>query len=205
MKEVKDRINAFHRECVNQDRCLTIPHTDGYETDYEGFQALKQSARASGWQSDSGSSTKLKRSTKKLRCTDSRYPFPLLDIGSNHSLPASILTLLKNNTHSQRKKATTLTTYMIYFHDSSSQRWKESIIQEISTLKEATHPNICNIIDFENLDTYAIRLTFEPTSETSLGEILQRSSLTMDQISCLSSEVSGRSCFPYESAISYLF
>jgi hypothetical protein len=199
MKEVKDRIGAFHRECVNQDRCLAIAHTDGYETDYEGFQALKQSAIASGWQSDNGSFTKLKRSTKKSRSTGSRYPSPLI-MGSNHSLLASTLTLLKS-VHSQRRTTATLTTRMIDFRDSSSQRWKESIIQEISTLKVATHPNICNIIDFKGLDTYAIRLTLESISETSLGEILQRSSLTMDQISCLSSKVSGISCFPYGSDI----
>jgi hypothetical protein len=199
MKEVKDRIGAFHRECVNQDRCLAIAHTDGYETDYEGFQALKQSAIASGWQSDDGSFTKTKRSTKKSRSTGSRYSSPLLSVGSNNSLSASTLTLLKS-VHSQRKSTTTLVTRMIDFRDSSSQRWKESIIQEISTLKVATHPNICNIIDFEGLDN-AIRLTLEPISETSLGEILQRSSLTMDQISCLSSKVSGISCFPYGSDI----
>jgi hypothetical protein len=191
-REVEDCIGAFHRECVNRGRCLTTA-TDGYETDYEGFQDLKQSARASGWQSENGSFTKLKRSTKGSRRTSSRYPSPLLIM---RSLLASTLTLLKS-VHSQRRTTTTLTTRMIDFRDSSSQRWKESIIQEISTLKEATHLNICNIIDFEGLDTYAIRLTLEATSQTSLGEILGRSTLTMDQISCLSSEVSGISCFPY--------
>jgi hypothetical protein len=73
VREVEDRTGAFHRECVNRDRCLTIAATDGYETDSEAFHVLNQSAKTSGWQSDNDGLTKRKRSTKKLRVTRTRY------------------------------------------------------------------------------------------------------------------------------------
>ena len=76
-REVEDRIGAFHHECVNQDRCLTIAATDGYETDSEAFHALKQSAKASGWQSDDDGLAKRKRSTKKSRVIRARYSLPV--------------------------------------------------------------------------------------------------------------------------------
>jgi hypothetical protein len=79
---------------------------------------------------------------------------------------------------------------MIYFGNLSSQRWKELINYEISTLTKATHPNICNIIDCEGSDGYAIRLSLEPMIGTPLSDILLRSSPTNDQISYLLSNVS---------------
>lgn len=67
IKEVNDRISAFHRGCVNRDRCLTIRSTDGYETDSEAFHTSKQRTKSSGWQSESESRTSHRKSTKKSR------------------------------------------------------------------------------------------------------------------------------------------
>ncbi|KIM77316.1 hypothetical protein PILCRDRAFT_91200 [Piloderma croceum F 1598] len=66
IKEVNDRMTRFHRICINRERCLTIPSTDGYETDSEAFRSSGQTSKLSGWQSDHESYTKPRKSAKKL-------------------------------------------------------------------------------------------------------------------------------------------
>jgi hypothetical protein len=89
-----------------------------------------------------------------------------------------------------RRKAASPTVRTINLLSHSPQHYRESISNEISALKSAVHPNICNIIDFDGSDIYAIRLTLEPIIGMSLSDILQRSFPTKEQISCLLSMVS---------------
>ena len=89
-----------------------------------------------------------------------------------------------------RKKAASPTVHTIHLLNDSPQHCRELIGNEISALKSAVHPNICNVIDFEDSDIYAIRLTLEPIVGMSLSDILQRSIPTKEQISCLLSMVS---------------
>lgn len=102
------------------------------------------------------------------------------------------MSLLK--TAHSRSKTTAPTVCSIDFQNLSSG-WKEIIKREVSVLATATHPNIRKVIDVEASDM-SIRLSLEPIVGLSLRDILQRTSLKMDQVSCLSSKVSGPFRFP---------
>lgn len=67
------------------------------------------------------------------------------------------------------------------------QSWRKSIYREISALKAGTHSNIRNIIDVEGVGI--VRLTLEPIIGMSLRDILQKGTLTNNQISHVCSKV----------------
>jgi len=115
-------------------------------------------------------------------------PSPSDGIKIWHLFLARTLSLLR--TMHSRRKAASPTVRTIYLLSHSPQDYRESISNEISALKSAVHPNICNIIDLDDSDIYAIRLTLEPIIGMSLSDILQRSFPTKEQISCLLSMVS---------------
>jgi tRNA A-37 threonylcarbamoyl transferase component Bud32 len=83
-------------------------------------------------------------------------------------------------------------TRMINYQALPSQRWKELINHEVSSLATASHPNIRNIIAFEGTDIMC--LTLEAITGSSLGDILQRNDLMNDQVLGLCSKVGNIVC-----------
>jgi hypothetical protein len=108
-----------------------------------------------------------------------------------HLFLARTLSLL-GTVRSRRKTASPTVRTILLNH--SPQHYMASISSEISSLKAAVHPNICNIIDFEDSDIYVIHLTLEPIIGMALSNILQRNLPTKEQMSRLLSMVGSVVC-----------
>lgn len=103
------------------------------------------------------------------------------------------------NSVRSRKEIALPVTRTLNLRTLSSQRWKESINHEVSSLAKASHPNIRNIVAIKGSDLLCLSL--EPILGMSLRDILRKSALTNNHVSGLCSKV-GRFVQVYHESVS---